>query len=52
MSDLIAYLEDVTNAQTVEELWDHHTRQMETYGFDRLMYGFTRYRTSSSLGDP
>ena len=52
MSDLIAYLEDVTNAQTVEELWDHHTRQMATYGFDRLMYGFTRYRTSSSLGDP
>jgi len=52
MSDLIAFLENVTNAQTVEELWDHHTRQMATYGFDRLMYGFTRYRTSSSLGDP
>jgi len=52
MSDLIAFLENGTNAQTVEELWDHHTRQMATYGFDRLMYGFTRYRTSSSLGDP
>jgi len=52
MSDLIPFLENVTNAQTVEELWDHHTRQMATYGFDRLMYGFTRYRTSSSLGDP
>ena len=22
------------------------------YGFDRLIYGFTRYRTSTSLGDP
>ncbi len=52
MRTLIAYLDDVTNSQTVEELWGHHTRQMATYGFDRLMYGFTRYRTSSSLGDP
>lgn len=52
MSDFVAHLDKLTNARTVEELWDLHTRQMATYGFDRLMYGFTRYRTSSSLGDP
>ncbi|KZY53265.1 LuxR family transcriptional regulator [Sulfitobacter sp. HI0054] len=36
----------------MEELWDAHTRQMADYGFDRLIYGFTRYRTPTSLGDP
>lgn len=52
MSDLVTQLDKLTNARTVEELWDLHTRQMKSYGFDRLMYGYTRYRTSNSLGDP
>ena len=52
MTSFVAQLERLTNARTVEELWDEHTRSMGAYGFDRLMYGFTRYRTSSSLGDP
>lgn len=26
--------------------------RMDEYGFDRLIYGFTRYRSSTSLGDP
>ncbi len=46
------YIEALTNAQSMEELWDMHTRKMASYGFDRLLYGFTRYRTESSLGDP
>ncbi len=52
MTSLVQQLDKLTNARTVEELWDVHTKQMGNYGFDRLMYGFTRYRTSSSLGDP
>ena len=52
MTPFVAQLDKLTNARSVEELWDVHTRQMETYGFDRVMYGFTRYRTSSGLGDP
>jgi LuxR family transcriptional regulator len=52
MTTLVEQLDKLTNAHTVEELWDIHTRQMGTYGFDRLMYGFTRYRTSTGLGDP
>jgi LuxR family transcriptional regulator len=52
MTSLTTHLEKLTNARTVEELWDLHTKQMATYGFDRLMYGFTRYRTSTGLGDP
>ena len=55
MSQTIAKLYELTNARTVEELWDVHTRQMASYGFKRLVYAFTRYYSSSSavaLGDP
>lgn len=46
------YLHHVSNTQTMEELWAAHCEKMATYGFDRLLYGFTRYRTDTSLGDP
>jgi len=46
------YLADLTNADSVELLWDMHTRKMADYGFDRLLYGFTYYRSGSFLGDP
>lgn len=37
---------------SVETLWDAHVAQMRSYGFDRLIYGFTRYLSTHSLGDP
>ena len=46
------YLEALTNAPSLESLWDMHCRKMASYGFDRLLYGFTRYRNGTSLGDP
>ena len=46
------YLERLTRAPCIETLWDMHCRQMADYGFDRLIFGFTRYRTPNSLGDP
>ncbi|MDX1780187.1 MAG: LuxR family transcriptional regulator [Thalassovita sp.] len=49
---LSKHLQALTNAQSIEELWDMHTRKMADYGFDRLLYGFTRYRTNTSLGNP
>jgi DNA-binding CsgD family transcriptional regulator len=52
MTELVTHLDRLTSASTVEELWDLHVRQMASYGFDRLIYGWTRYRTSHSLGDP
>ena len=42
----------LSNCQTLEELWEGHTAKMAEYGFDRLIYGFTRYRSGMFLGDP
>ena len=52
MSDLREYMLYLSNVPTLEELWSAHTEQMKSYGFDRLIYGFTRFRTQTSLGDP
>ena len=52
MTDLVKWLEMLTNASSVEELWKLHTDYMAVYGFDRIMYGFSRYLTTNSLGDP
>ena len=52
MSNLINYLNSLTNAPTVEALWALHSNRMASYGFDRIIYGFTRYRSGRSLGDP
>lgn len=50
--DLREYLHDVAGFQTLEDLWEAHTAKMAEYGFDRLIYGYTRYRSGTSLGDP
>jgi LuxR family transcriptional regulator len=43
---------DLTNASSIEALWDLHCKTMAEYGFDRLIFGFTRFRSETSLGDP
>lgn len=49
---LRGYLQELARCPTLEELWENHADKMEAYGFDRLIYGFTRYRSGTSLGDP
>ncbi|SFE78445.1 helix-turn-helix transcriptional regulator [Roseivivax sediminis] len=46
------YMVALTNANSIETLWAMHCTRMAEYGFDRLLYGFTRFRTPTSLGDP
>lgn len=46
------HLRFLSNCQSIEMLWNLHCEKMDSYGFDRLIYGFTRYRTPTSLGDP
>lgn len=52
MKALLPRLSAMTNAPSVEALWALHQREMTGFGFDRLIYGFTRYRTDNGLGDP
>ena len=50
--DLINYVTKMTNAQSIEELWDMHVQKMRSYGFDRIIYGFTHFSTPKGFGDP
>lgn len=52
MHDLVTHLDRVNNATSVESLWRLHLDAMAAFGFDRLLYGYTRYRSGRSLGDP
>lgn len=52
MKNVIQHLDAMTNASSVEDLWALHVDAMASYGFDRIIYGFTRYRSGGSLGDP
>jgi DNA-binding CsgD family transcriptional regulator len=51
MTALLTHLEAVIEATSIEDIWDLHTRKMAEYGFDCLLYGFTRFRTSNSFGN-
>lgn len=48
MMILRAYLD----ARSVEELWEHHTDLMASYGFDRLFYAYTCFQTANSFSAP
>lgn len=50
--EAISYLDRVLLASTIEEIWGLHTTRMAQFGFDRLIYAFTRFRTQYSLGSP
>ena len=50
--ELEEYLLKVTRAADLEALWPLHVRQMSRYGFTRLIYGYTVFKTEHSLGDP
>ena len=48
---LLNYLEKLHELQSIDEVWSYHVDKMAEYGFDRLLYGFTRFRTRNSFGD-
>lgn len=47
---MIETLERLLAAQNVETVWKLLTEDMEQYGFDRLLYGYTVFRTEYGLG--
>ncbi|SHI31417.1 LuxR family transcriptional regulator [Wenxinia saemankumensis] len=51
MPDLLSRLERITNATSDSELWDAYCARLARLGFDRLIYGLTRYRSDRGLGN-
>ncbi|WP_181497922.1 helix-turn-helix transcriptional regulator [Rhodovulum viride] len=47
----LEHLSALIAARSIEELWALHTQKMADFGFDRLIYGFTRFRAANSFGD-
>lgn len=47
---LLEHISRITEATTIEEVWALHVARMALYGFDRLLYGFTRFRRGNSFG--
>jgi len=43
---------EITKATAIEDVWSIYTNVMDEYGFDRIIYGRTRYRSGTNLGDP
>lgn len=51
MTDLQSYLLRVTRMTSIEEVWTSHEACMASYGFDKLLYAATRFRTDNGMGD-
>lgn len=49
-SPLTAHLQKVFDAPSIEDIWALHVDRMADYGFTRLLYVFTRFRTANSFG--
>ena len=48
---MIDHLERLFDARSIEEIWRLHIDKMASFGFDKLLYGFTRFRTTNSFGN-
>jgi len=46
-----ARLSALIEQPSIEEIWALHCANMAEYGFDRLLYGFTRFKTAVSFGN-
>lgn len=51
MNDTLAYIENLTRHTRLEELWPEHCAFMAEFGFDRIIYGYTNYRSGMMVGD-
>ena len=46
------YLDQLFELETIEDIWTLHTTQMAVYGFDRLLYAYTRFKNDKLMADP
>lgn len=47
-----SYLLEISKARVIEDVWSVYTKVMGDFGFDRIVYGRTHYRSGTNLGDP
>jgi LuxR family transcriptional regulator len=47
----LSHLERLIDAETVEAVWHLHTLRMAEFGFDRMIYGFTRFHSGKAVSD-
>lgn len=47
---MIRYLEEIVQQKEVESAWKLHCARMDHYGFDRLLYAFTRFHRLAAFG--
>lgn len=47
---MLDYLGNVLAGKTLQEVWNLHCKKMAAFGFDRLMYGYTHFKTPNSIG--
>lgn len=47
---MLDYIDSLAHAATLEDVWRLHCDAMKSFGFDRLIYGYTRFITGESLG--
>lgn len=50
--NLTNFLFKMSTSTTTEDLWNYLLQGMDFYGFDRLLYGFSRFTTGTSVGNP
>lgn len=48
---LLSYVEKIIDCTSVEDVWSQHVTAMQNFGFEKLFYGFTRFKTARSFGD-
>ena len=48
---MLAYIESIMAARTMEDVWPIHCEAMSEFGLNRLLYGMTRSRSRDSLGN-
>ena len=50
--DLMNFLFNMSAAKDTDELWNLLLKGMDYYDFDLFLYGFLRFTTGTSVGDP
>lgn len=48
---MLEYIEKLLEQREVEQIWALHCAKMAQFGFDRLLYAFTRFRTANGFGN-